>query len=508
MNAMTGDVTLDYPQIVAEICAELTRLTQGRVEVGEDTDLLGDLGLDSLQVMNLMLEIEDRFDISIPVNILPDVKTVRDLAMQIDTLLRARSLMGLFDKFQGLAAARRRARDSSASIPSASRSSASSRRPRASFTGGAPCSPARTTTSASRSIPTASRRRKQALDTEGTGTTGSRMANGSYANHRKLERELAAFYEMRDAIVFSTGYQANLGLLSGLMGPNDVVLLDADCHASIYDGCRLAGAEVIRFRHNNVEDLAKRMRRLGRARGRHADRRSKASTACLGDRAPLREIVDVKRELGGYLLVDEAHSLGVLGERGRGLVEEMDVLADADFIVGTFSKSLGGAGGFCVSNLPALDLIRYSSRPYIFTASPSPATIASTRQALVKLAAGRELRARLRANYERLHAALEGMGYTLGAPPSPVIAVVLGERSEALQFWKRLVRARRLRQPDAAARHSERRIAHPLQRQRRAHGRADRRRLQRRSPTCGRRQESSPRSSAPALETGSRRRAP
>ena len=107
---------------------------------------------------------------------------------------------------------------------------------------------------------------KKALDTEGTGTTGSRMANGSYSNHRKLERELAAFYEMRDAIVFSTGYQANLGLLSGLTGPNDVVLLDADCHASIYDGCRLAGAEVIRFRHNNVEDLAKRMRRLGRAR--------------------------------------------------------------------------------------------------------------------------------------------------------------------------------------------------------------------------------------------------
>ena len=92
----------------------------------------------------------------------------------------------------------------------------------------------------------------------------------------------------------------------------------------------------------------------------------------LGDRAPLKDIVAVKRELGGYLLVDEAHSLGVLGERGRGLVEEQGVLADADFIVGTFSKSLGGAGGFCVSDLPALDLVRYSSRPYIFTASPSP----------------------------------------------------------------------------------------------------------------------------------------
>jgi len=279
---------------------------------------------------------------------------------------------------------------------------------------------------------------KRALDNEGTGTTGSRMANGSYSNHRRLERELAAFYGMRDAIVFSTGYQANLGLLSGLMGPSDVVMLDADCHASIYDGCKLAGAEVIRFRHNNVEDLAKRMRRLG-ARAADTLIVVEGIYSMLGDRAPLAEIVQVKRELGGYLLIDEAHSLGVLGDRGRGLVEEVGVLADADFIVGTFSKSLGGAGGFCVSDLPELDLIRYSSRPYIFTASPSPATIASTRQALAKLAAGRDLRARLSANYKRLHAELSGMGYTLGAPASPVIAVVLNDRLEALEFWKRLV---------------------------------------------------------------------
>ena len=277
-----------------------------------------------------------------------------------------------------------------------------------------------------------------ALAAEGTGTTGSRMANGSYANHRKLEAELAAFYGMRDAIVFSTGYQANLGMLSALAGAGDVVLLDADCHASIYDGCRLAGAEVIRFRHNNPEDLAKRMRRLG-ARAADTLIVVEGIYSMLGDRAPLKEIVAVKREHGGYLLVDEAHSLGVLGERGRGLVEELDVLADADFIVGTFSKSLGGAGGFCVSDLPVLDLVRYSSRPYIFTASPSPATIASTRQALTKLSAARDLRARLRANYERLHAGLAGMGYTLGASPSPVIAVVLGDRVEALRFWNRLL---------------------------------------------------------------------
>jgi len=279
---------------------------------------------------------------------------------------------------------------------------------------------------------------RTALESEGTGTTGSRMANGNYSGHRMLERELAEFYGKRDAIVFSTGYQANLGMLAALTGPGDVVLLDADCHASLYDGCRLSGTEVIRFRHNNAEDLAKRMRRLG-ARAADAVILVEGIYSMLGDRAPLKEIADVKREFGGYLLVDEAHSMGVLGEHGRGLVEELGVLADADFIVGTFSKSLGSAGGFCVSDLPELDLIRYSSRPYIFTASPSPATIASTRQALRILSDGHALRARLRENFERLHAGLTAMGYTLGASPSPVVAVMLGDRVEALQFWNNLL---------------------------------------------------------------------
>jgi 8-amino-7-oxononanoate synthase len=227
-------------------------------------------------------------------------------------------------------------------------------------------------------------------------------------------------------------------MVAGLAGPKDVVLLDADCHASLYDGCRLSGAEVIRFRHNNAADLAARLRRLG-PRARDTLILVEGIYSMLGDRAPLKDIADVKREYGGYLMVDEAHSLGVLGERGRGLVEEVGVLGDADFIVGTFSKSLGGTGGFCVSDLPALDLVRYSSRPYIFTASPSPATIASTRQALSVLAAGRELRARLRGHFERLHARLTAMDYVLGAPPSPVIAVVLGDRVEALHFWHHLL---------------------------------------------------------------------
>lgn len=279
---------------------------------------------------------------------------------------------------------------------------------------------------------------RTALEFEGTGTTGSRMANGSYSGHRKLEQELAAFYGKRDAIVFSTGYQANLGLLAALAGPDDVVLIDADCHASIYDGCRLGGAETIRFRHNNPDDLAKRMRRLGK-RAADALILVEGIYSMLGDRAPLKEIVDVKREFGGYLLVDEAHSMGVLGERGCGLAEELGLLADADFIVGTFSKSLGGAGGFCVSDHPELDLIRYSSRPYIFTASPAPAMIASTRQALRTLATGNHLRQRLHENAARLHAGLTALGYTLGAAPSPVIAVVLQGKLEALQFWNKLL---------------------------------------------------------------------
>ncbi|GAB1232304.1 serine palmitoyltransferase [Ferrigenium sp. UT5] len=279
---------------------------------------------------------------------------------------------------------------------------------------------------------------RTALEFEGTGTTGSRMANGSYSGHRKLEQELAAFYGKRDTIIFSTGYQANLGMLAALAGPDDVVLLDADCHASIYDGCRLGGAEIIRFRHNNPEDLAKRLRRLGR-RAADALILVEGIYSMLGDRAPLKEIVDVKREFGGYLMVDEAHSLGVLGEKGGGLVEELGLLADADFIVGTFSKSLGGAGGFCVSDHVELDLIRYSSRPYIFTASPSPATIASTRCALRKLEAGTHLRQRLHENAERLHTGLTKLGYKLGAPASPVIAVVVEGTLEALQFWKQLL---------------------------------------------------------------------
>jgi len=280
---------------------------------------------------------------------------------------------------------------------------------------------------------------REALEAAGTGTTGSRMANGSYAGHRELEVDLAAFYGKRDAIVFSTGYQANLGMISALVGTGDVVMIDADSHASIYDGCRLSGANVIRFRHNDAADLAKRMRRLGDDAA-NALIVVEGVYSMLGDRAPLGDFARVKQEFGATLMVDEAHSMGVLGSKGRGLADEQGVLADVDYVVGTFSKSLGNTGGFCVSDSPNLDVLRYASRPYVFTASLPPATIAATRQALRTLAAADDLRLRLQNNAERLHAGLGALGFRLGAPANAVVAVLVGDKIEALRFWDHLLK--------------------------------------------------------------------
>jgi 8-amino-7-oxononanoate synthase len=274
----------------------------------------------------------------------------------------------------------------------------------------------------------------RALHESGTGTTGSRAANGTYSGHVALEQELADFFVCRHAIVFSTGYVANLGMIATLVGPGDAVVIDADCHASIYDGCTLSRADIIRFRHNDPDDLDKRLRRLG-------DRAANALViveglySMLGDRAPLAAITAVKARYGAYLLVDEAHSLGVLGDHGRGLAEETGVADQVDFIVGTFSKSLGAIGGYCVSNHPELDLIRFANRPYVFTASPSPSVIASTRQALATLRARPELRERLWENARRLYQRLQDLGLRLGPEVSPIIAIRMDSPEAVVRWW-------------------------------------------------------------------------
>ncbi len=279
---------------------------------------------------------------------------------------------------------------------------------------------------------------KKAVEEQGTGTTGSRMANGTFAEHVKLEQELAAYFDRKHSIVFSTGYAATMGMGSTLAGAGDVIVLDADSHASIYDGVRLGGAEVIRFRHNNAADLEKRLRRLG-------DRVDNTLIivegiySMLGDQAPLADIAEVKRKYGGLLLVDEAHSLGMLGEHGRGAAEAAGVEDDVDFIVGTFSKSLSAIGGYCVSNHAELEAICFAIRSYIFTASPSPSVIASTRVALRLMQERPELRVRLWENAHRLYDGLKQLGFAVSPQVSPVIAVTIGERDQAISWWNELM---------------------------------------------------------------------
>ncbi len=278
----------------------------------------------------------------------------------------------------------------------------------------------------------------RAVREEGTGTTGSRMANGTLSGHVALEKELAAFYDQKEAMVFSTGFVANLGVLSSLRGRGDVILLDADCHASIYDGCRLSGADFVRFRHNDAAHMDERLRRLG-DRAANTLIVVEGIYSMFGDRAALKEIVAVKKKYGAFLMVDEAHSLGVLGAHGRGCAEEAGIENEVDFIVGTFSKSLAAIGGFCVSNHPELELIRYASRPYIFTASSSPSAIASTREALKIIQHRPELRRQLWKNANQLYQGLQELGYALGPEPSPVISVRFKEAEKAFSCWQGLL---------------------------------------------------------------------
>ena len=272
----------------------------------------------------------------------------------------------------------------------------------------------------------------------GTGTTGSRLANGTFIEHHMLERELAAFYGVNHAIIFTTGFAATMGMCATLAGPGEVIVLDADSHASIYAGVQLSGAEIIRFKHNDPEDLAKRLRRLGE-RASQTLIVVEGIYSMLGDTAPLQEIVAVKREYGGWLFVDEAHSMGVLGTHGRGAVEAAGVESEIDFIAGTFSKSLGATGGYCVSRHPELETIRYCIRSYIFTASSSPMMVASTRKALQILQSEPGLRRQLWDNAKRLYSGLQAIGLPVGPSPSPVVAVTLEDRSQAINCWNALM---------------------------------------------------------------------
>jgi 8-amino-7-oxononanoate synthase len=277
-----------------------------------------------------------------------------------------------------------------------------------------------------------------ALRRYGAGTTGSRTANGTLAIHEELEREFADWFGKTHAIIFSTGYQANLSLIGGFCGAGDVILIDGDSHASIYDATRQTPAQVIGFRHNSPDSLRKKLERLPRG-PRNKLVVVEGLYSIRGDVAPLREITDVCREYRAYLMVDEAHSLGTYGAKGLGCAEAQGVLDRVDFIVGTFSKSLAGIGGVCVSNHRELRTLHFLARAYVFTASGSPSNIASVRAAVRLVRERPELRDQLWANVRRLRRGLQDQGLAIGETESPIVPILTGDEERTIRTWQRLL---------------------------------------------------------------------
>jgi 8-amino-7-oxononanoate synthase len=279
----------------------------------------------------------------------------------------------------------------------------------------------------------------EAMEKYGTGTNGSRCLNGTFAGHADAEEALKEFYGTKHAMVFSTGYQANLGFVSTIAGKGDYIILDADSHASIYDGCFLGNAELVRFRHNSVEDLEKRLSRLPAEA--HKLVILEGVYSMLGDIAPLDKMVAVAKKFGAMVLVDEAHSMGFYGDKGRGVYEAQGLDGQVDFVVGTFSKSVGTVGGFVVSDHPSFDILRLVCRPYVYTASLPPSVVATAATSIRKLMHAHNKRGALWDNVRQFHGGLKALGFRLGTetPESGIVSVLLDDQEQAIAIWNMLL---------------------------------------------------------------------
>src|SRR5690606_15409724 len=267
-----------------------------------------------------------------------------------------------------------------------------------------------------------------------------RVLNGTYQGHKECEAALREFYAMDHAMVFSTGYQANLGIISTIAGKGDYIVLDIDSHASIWDGCSLGNAEVVPFKHNDIEAMDKRLGRIPEGAGKLVVLEGVYSM--LGDVAPLKEMVAIAKKHGAMVLVDEAHSMGFIGPNGRGVAEKQGVIDQVDFIIGTFSKSVGTVGGFCVSNHPKFEILRLVCRPYVFTASLPPSVVATAATSIRKLMHGGNKRAHLWENSQRLHGGLKALGFQLGTdePQSAIVAVIMPDLERGAAMWEALLK--------------------------------------------------------------------
>ena len=263
----------------------------------------------------------------------------------------------------------------------------------------------------------------------GTGVTGSRLLNGTLDLHRTLEAELADFYGREAALVFSTGYVANVSTISGLLGRHDFAVLDKDAHNSLLTGAHLSGAHLKRFPHNDVERLERILAELPAEAGKGVIVDGVYSMG--GDTAPLDEMVAVcRRHPNTFLLDDEAHGLGVLGEQGRGAAELYGVLADVDLVTLTFSKTLGSCGGALVGSPEAIELLTLAADPLIFTASNTPGSLAAALESLRMLREDPSMPRRLRTNVELFVQLLSERGVPVNSAESAVITIPLERRDE------------------------------------------------------------------------------
>lgn len=270
----------------------------------------------------------------------------------------------------------------------------------------------------------------------GSGCAGSRFLNGTLTIHEELERMLADFVGKESALLYTTGFQVNLGVISTLVGRGDYVIVDKLDHASIIDGARLAFGKVIKFVHNDMNDLERILSSI-------EDGRNKLIVvdgifSMEGDIADLPGIVALARKYGAEVMVDDAHSIGVLGPKGDGTAAHFGLTAEVDLIMGTFSKSLASIGGFIAGPSKVIDYLRHHSRALIFSASPSPAQVAAAKKALEIIINEPERREKLWHNTKRLRDGLRSLGYDTGKSCTPIVPVKVGEMLTAFKMCKML----------------------------------------------------------------------
>ncbi len=277
---------------------------------------------------------------------------------------------------------------------------------------------------------------KKAVDKYGSGCAGSRFLNGTLDIHIQLEEELAKLVKKEAVLMYSTGFQANLGAISALVGRRECVLADRDDHASIVDGCLLSGGEFLRFPHNNMQWLEKRLEILDPEVGKLVVVDGVFSMG--GDIAPLPKLVEITEKYRAALMVDDAHGIGVLGENGAGTVSHFGLTNRVHIIMGTFSKSLASLGGFIASDADTIDFLKHNSRALIFSASATPGSVAAVLAALIIMIREPERREAVWRNTRWMKDGLIQLGYNTGASETPIIPVHCGDPLKALKMGMRL----------------------------------------------------------------------